>query len=60
MLKVDILGMPKQLTKSDIKEAVLEVIEPFAEAIQGDLRELKTGLKRTDDKLDKLVGSIIH
>ena len=34
--------MPKQITKKDIKDAVIEALGPFTKAIQKDFSELKT------------------
>src|SRR3989344_695235 len=46
--------MPKIITKKDIKEAVVEAIEPFAKATQADFRRIDSRLDGIDGRLDGL------
>lgn len=46
--------MPKSLTKKDIKEAVVDVIEPFAHAVQEDFKKVNKRFDGVEIRLDKL------
>ena len=43
-----------ELTKKDVKEAVVEALEPFAVSIQKDFQGVNTRLDKVDFKLDKV------
>ena len=46
--------MPKELSKKDLKEVVLEAIEPFARVVQKDFQGVNKRLDIVDSRLDKV------
>ena len=47
-----------ELTKKDVKEAVVEVLEPFAVSVQKDFQGVNTRLDKVDGRLDKVDGRL--
>ena len=47
-----------ELTKKDLKEAVVESLEPFAKAVQEDFRGVNTRLDKVDARLDTMDGRL--
>ena len=47
-----------ELTKKDIKEAVTEALEPFANAVEQDFKGVDDRFNKVDSRLDKVDGRL--